>query len=90
MDVLAGREIIFEFRVSGGFAQVSAIDCATGIEVCVTTPANAHRADQQALALRKLAKSLIDQNEIVPVTHNAKNDDTTVGQPPIPKKGLLA
>jgi hypothetical protein len=61
MDILAGREIIFEFRASGGAAQVCAVDCATAIEVFVTTPANAMRIDQQNLALRKLARVLLDQ-----------------------------
>lgn len=56
--VLAGREIIFEFAGLGDYAQVRAIDVATGIEVAATTPARAARIDQERLAARKLARAL--------------------------------
>lgn len=48
------REVLFEFTVIGPYVKVAAIDAATGVEVSVTAPANASRADLQKLALRKL------------------------------------
>lgn len=56
--ILAGREIIFEFAGFGDYAQVRAIDVATGLEVAATTPAIAARFDQERLAARKLARAL--------------------------------
>ncbi|HKY87829.1 MAG TPA: serine hydroxymethyltransferase [Pseudorhodoplanes sp.] len=48
------REVLFEFTVIGPYVKVVAMDAATGVEVSVTAPANASRADLQKLALRKL------------------------------------
>ena len=48
------REVLFEFTVIGPYVKVAAIDAATGVEVSVTAPAHASRADLQKLALRKL------------------------------------
>jgi hypothetical protein len=75
---MAGRETIFEVRVSGGFAQVSAIDVETGIEVSVTTPASAARSDQHRLARRKLDKVLRENGVVVP----NQPDQTTNGDTP--------
>jgi hypothetical protein len=56
--LLAGREILFEFTQFGLSMRVCAVDAETGTEVVVTTPVNAARADQERLALRKLARAL--------------------------------
>lgn len=53
-----GREVIFEITEIGGIARVAAIDVATGVEVVIQGPANAARADLEALAGRKLARAL--------------------------------
>lgn len=90
MDTLSGREIIFEFKASGAFGQVCAIDCATGVEVFVTTPVNASRADQQALALRKLAKALITEGIVATAIENKEKGDLPTGKPPSSKRGFLA
>jgi hypothetical protein len=58
--VSSGREVIYETRIIGEYAQVRAIDVATGLEVAVTTPAGAAEFDQRRLALRKLEKALAD------------------------------
>jgi hypothetical protein len=86
MTILAGREIIFEFRVSGGFEQVCAFDCATGVEVFVTTPPAMMQGDKQNLALRKLAKALVDKGVINP----QEKSDTPREVPLSPKRGFLA
>lgn len=90
MSILAGREIIFEFRVSGGFEQVCAFDCATGIEVFVTTPPTMMQADKQNLALRKLTKALVESGVIVPPPKPQEKGDTPHGLPPSSKRGFLA
>ncbi len=54
----AGREVIFEITQIGASARVAAIDVATGLEVVVIGPANAMRADLEALALKKLERAL--------------------------------
>jgi hypothetical protein len=90
VNVLAGREIIFEIKASGGYAQVCAIDCATGLEVFVTTPVNAARSDQHSLALRKLAKVLADEGIISSSVTPQEKGDTPTGMPPSSKRGFLA
>lgn len=88
---MSGRETIFEVRISGAFAQISAIDVETGLEVSVTTPASASRADQHALAQRKLTKMLESGADVVPETNaKAGNGDTFLQAPPKPKPGILA
>lgn len=62
---LAAREIYIERHFNGPYAQVRAIDAATGAEVAVTTPANAAQFDQHRLALRKLGQYLIAQGLMV-------------------------
>jgi hypothetical protein len=57
----AGRDVIYETRIVGAYAQVRAIDVDTGIEVAVTTPAHAAEFDGRRLALRKLEKALAGQ-----------------------------
>lgn len=95
MDILSGREIIFEFKAAGGFAQIVAMDCATGIEASVTTPRHAARGDQQTLALRKLAKAL-DEEGIVAIKGAAtigdtiEKGDTRFPAPPSSKRGFFA
>ena len=90
MDMLSGREIIFEFRAGGISVQVSAIDCATGTEVSVITPKNTARADQQALVLRKLAKALRDDGILEMRTAQIEKGDTPNVVPPSSKRGFLA
>lgn len=89
-DVLSGREIIFEFRSSGGTTQVCATDCSSGVEVFVITPANTARTDQQTLVLRKLAKALIDQNVLSLPPGAQKNSGPQFGKPLSPKRGIVA
>jgi hypothetical protein len=90
MDILAGREIIFEVKASGAYAQVCAIDCATGVEVFVTTPVNAARADQHGLALRKLAKALSVEPALRTNDMNKEKGDMPARMPPSSKRGFLA
>lgn len=90
MDTLIGREIIFEFRSSGTSTQVCAVDCETGVEVFITTPSGAMRVDQQKLALRKLAKALMDQGVISPLVPKIENGGPQSGVPPTSKRGFLA
>jgi hypothetical protein len=61
MPESGGREVIFETRIVGTYAQVRAIDVATGTEVAVTTPANAAEFDGRRLALRKLERVMAGQ-----------------------------
>jgi hypothetical protein len=58
----APREVIFEITQIGGVARVAAVDVATGLEAIVQGPANAARADLEALALRKLERMLAAQD----------------------------
>lgn len=51
-------DVIFEITRIGDAQRVAAVHVATGIEVVVQAPANASRADVQALALRKLERAL--------------------------------
>jgi hypothetical protein len=90
MNMLAGREIIVEIKASGGYAQVCAIDCATGLEVFVTTPVNAARSDQHGLALRKLAKALADEGITSSSVTPQEKGDTPLGTSPSSKRGFLA
>jgi hypothetical protein len=57
-DILTGREVIFEFALIGEWAQVRAIDTATGIEVSASGPASTARHDLQRLGRGKLARAL--------------------------------
>jgi hypothetical protein len=86
---MSERETIIEVRVSGAFAQVSAIDVATGLEVSVTTPVSASRADQHALALRKLKKALNNENSQNSTAH-PKSGSTPSSVPTSSKRGFLA
>ncbi|WP_430512683.1 DUF6898 family protein [Pannonibacter phragmitetus] len=58
----AKGEVYLEFVPIGRQVKVVAIDAATGVEVSVIGPVNAAQSDLQALALRKLAKRLADEN----------------------------
>ena len=49
-----GRDIFIEIVTIGAYAKVSAIDSATGMEISVTGPADAHRSTLEAAAIRKL------------------------------------
>jgi hypothetical protein len=51
-------EVFFEFFSLGPNMKVTAIHGATGIEVVVIGPVNAHRPDLQRLALNKLRRRL--------------------------------
>jgi hypothetical protein len=52
------RPVIFEFVQQGAYMRVAAVDEETGLEAIIVGPANAARADLQALALRKLERLL--------------------------------
>lgn len=83
------RETIIEFRVSGPFAQVNAVDVATGIEVSVTVPARTAKSDYEALAFRKLAKALSDQGIVLSNTVTQENSGTLDRMPPPTKRGII-
>jgi hypothetical protein len=89
MDVLSGREIILEFRGGAGGTQICAVDCASGVEVFVITPANAARTDQETLALRKLAKALLDQGIVKPPSMSQENSGPQFGKPLPSKRGII-
>jgi hypothetical protein len=96
MGALSGREIILEFRVSGQYGQVSAIDVASGIEVAVTVPSHAAKADREALAIRKLTRALIDasivegRDGVTPRDASTAKGGNPIGSPPIiSKRGIL-
>jgi hypothetical protein len=90
MDILSGREIIFEIKAAGSYAQVCAVDCATGIEVSIVTPVGAARSDQQGLALRKLAKALVAEGVIQIDKAPTEKGDGPLATPPSSKRGFLA
>jgi hypothetical protein len=90
MDVLSGREIIVEVKASGNYAQVCAIDCATGLEVSIVTPVNAARSDQQGLVLRKLAKALAHEGGVDLSTPPTEKSGAPTATPPLSKRGFLA
>jgi hypothetical protein len=94
--MLSGREIIFEIKPAGAYAQVCAIDCATGTEVFVTTPVNASQSDQRTLALRKLAKVLKDDGHVLldggsvsasPTSASPTSANLTLASPKTENKG---
>lgn len=58
--------MIFEITQVGNSARVAAVDVATGVEVVVTGPAGAARADLEALALRKLERALAGEGGRAP------------------------
>jgi hypothetical protein len=58
---VSGRTVYFEMVKLGDVARVAAVDDATGLEAVITGPANAARADLEALALRKLERLLADR-----------------------------
>jgi hypothetical protein len=97
-SLLSAREIYIERQFRSGYAQVRAIDALTGIEVAVTTPANAAQHDQNRLVLRKLAQTLVGQGHLpnldrdVPdsVAPKRKKGDNPNGvSPSLPKRGIF-
>lgn len=54
----SGRTVYFETVILGDVARVAAVCGVTGTEAVITGPANAARADLEALALRKLERLL--------------------------------
>ncbi len=54
----ADREVYFEFTVIGASVKAVPIDSLTAIEVSITGPANAPRAELQRVALQKLKARL--------------------------------
>jgi hypothetical protein len=94
MSALHGREIIIEYRVSGQFGQVCAIDVVSGTEVSVTVPSHAAKADREALAIRKLTRALIDAsiveggNAMTPRDATQAKGGNPIGSPPLSKRGL--
>ena len=63
---MADGEVLFEFTQVGQMMRVAAIDEATGIEVVVITPVNAHRGHMQRLALAKLQRRLVEERPAPP------------------------
>jgi len=56
------HEVFFEFTLIGSFVKVAAIDSLTAIEVSITGPVNASRAELQRVALQKLKARLDREN----------------------------
>jgi hypothetical protein len=83
-------ETILEYKVSGQFGQISAIDVTSGLEVSVVVPASCSKQDRERLALRKLAKALAppDQSDQIRDAKLTQND----GKPPSSPngRGLIA
>ncbi|GIU65889.1 DUF6898 family protein [Candidatus Phycosocius spiralis] len=95
--LLSAREIYIERYFRAGYAQVRAIDALTGIEVAVTTPANAAQHDQNRLVLRKLGQALIAQGHLADAARETPDDLNTPPQkgdnpkeasPFLPKGGI--
>jgi hypothetical protein len=84
------RETIIEVRVAGVFCQVSAIDVATGVEVAVTVPVQTSKLDRETLAMRKLARMLMDQGIIPATTGQNQSGDNPAGSSPPKKSGFIA
>jgi hypothetical protein len=89
------RETILEFRVSGQFGFINAIDVLTGLEVSVTFPAHTAKRDRETLALRRLSKALIENGHMPALQGNPevsidKNGGNPTGSPPSRKRGFLA
>jgi hypothetical protein len=57
------REFLIEFVRQGAYMRVAAVDSATGTEAVIVGPANAARADLEALAVRKLERLLAQQQQ---------------------------
>ena len=53
-EILAGREVILEYRQQGNFMRVSAMDTATMTEIVVQCPAGAGEAVFKNAALKRL------------------------------------
>jgi hypothetical protein len=96
--LLSAREIYIERQFRSGYAQVRAIDALTGIEVAVTTPANAAQHDQNRLVLRKLAQTLVGQGHLPSLdpnnpanlaTERQKGDNANSASPFLPKGGIF-
>lgn len=60
-NLLAGREVIYEFIALGDSVRVAAVDVQTGIEVVVTGPVSTPQSDLERLAGRKLARKLASE-----------------------------
>lgn len=84
------RETILEFRVSGAFGQINAIDVETGIEVSVTVPAVIAKMDRETLALRKLTRALVQAGEVESGEPSHENGGNPQGMPPSKRPGLIA
>jgi hypothetical protein len=65
---MTGGDVLFEFTQVGQMMRVAAIDEATGVEVVVITPVNAHRGHMQRLALAKLHRRLAESQSPTPIT----------------------
>jgi hypothetical protein len=98
LSLLSAREIYIERQFRAGYAQVRAIDALTGIEVAVTTPANAAQHDQNRLVLRKLAQALAGQGHLLnsgietaaDINSKAQKGDNQIGvSPSLPKGGIF-
>ena len=97
-SLLSAREIYIERQFRSGYAQIRAIDALTGIEVAVTTPANAAQHDQNRLVLRKLAQTLVVQGHLPNFDRDApansvsvreKGDNQSGVSPSLPKGGIF-
>lgn len=58
---MAEREVLYELRQIGNFVKVSAIDCLTGLEVCIVGDIKAGEPMLQRIARRKLEYVLAKQ-----------------------------
>lgn len=65
---MADGEVYFEFVQVGQQMRVAAVDAATGIEVVVITPVRASKLQMQQIALGKLRRRLIEEQDAAPQT----------------------
>lgn len=63
-EILAGREVIFEYRQQGNIMRVAAMDTATMVEVVVQCPATAGEAVFKNSGLKRLEYVLKKQGHI--------------------------
>jgi hypothetical protein len=90
MSASKNRETILEFRLSGQFGQINAIDVATGLEASVTVPAATSKEDRERLALKKLSRLLANETILDPAPPQNTGENAKDRPKPLPpKRGII-